>query len=202
MTVAAHDEIYRVVQHWQLHAQNCYNVIHFRADGTPDIETGLIAGVRSAFVTSLAGSHFSNDLLLKDVMCYRIYPSLSRQYIQTYTDAGTINGDSIPSTAAVVAQIRTAEGGRRARGRFYVPGIGVSVCNDSRFTAGTFTYLANLVASFITPASAPRWRIGVLSRVLAGSSIPVNPAGFKLATSLTFDPVIATMRTRRIGRGR
>ena len=202
MTAAANAEIYRVVQHWSLHAQNCYNVLHFLADGTPDIETGLIAGVRAAFVTGLANAHFSNDLVLKDVMCFRIYPSLSRQYIQTYSDAGTINGDSIPSTAAVVAQIRTAEGGRRARGRFYVPGIGTSQVNDSRFGAGTFTYLANLVASFITPASAPRWRIGVLSRTLAGTAIPVNPVGFKVATSITFDPVLATMRTRRIGRGR
>lgn len=201
MTAAATGEVYRVIVHWLVHAQNCYNVLHFIADGTPEIETGLIANVRGAFVTGLANAHFSTDVVLKDVTAYRIYPTISRQYIISYTDAGSVNVDAVPSTVAVIAQVRTSEGGRSARGRFYVPGIASNQVSDSRFTAGTFTFLANLVASFITPSSAPRWRLGLLSRKLGGSTIPIDIAGFKVATSLTFDPVLGTIRTRRIGRG-
>jgi hypothetical protein len=202
MTNAADGDIYRLILHWTIHAQNAYNVLHFKAFGTPSIETDLQTGMQTTFTSGSANAHFSSDLVLADMAAIRMYPSLSPSIIKICGNPGVDSNDSIPSTCSIVAQIRTATGGRRARCRFYVPGIARVFIADSKFTAAGWTWLQNITASFITPSTGNRWTIGCLSRVDGGSHAPINPAGFRVATSLTFDPVVATMRKRRIGRGR
>lgn len=202
MTNAADADIWRVILHWTLHGQNCYNVLHFKAFGTPSIETDLETGLQSTFTSGSANAHFSSDVVLADITAIRMYPTLSPSIIKICGNPGIASGDSIPSTCAIVAQIRTATGGRRARCRFYGPGISKDFVLDSKFTAANWTWLLNITASFITPSTGNRWTIGCLSRVDGGTHAPINPAGFRVATSLTFDPVVATIRRRRIGRGR
>lgn len=120
----------------------------------------------------------------------------------TLTGEGAIAADFAPSNVAVLVRKLTARGGRRGRGRFYVPwGVTDAGVDDVGNIAST--NLANIQQAaddFLSGLStAPPSGIGdpmVLLHNSEGSTAPGVP---NEVLQLLVDPLVATQR-RRLGR--
>jgi hypothetical protein len=106
---------------------------------------------------------------------------------------------TLPQNSAHLVRKNTTAGGRRNRGRFYLPGVNeggvndVGVLDQSQITA-TNTALTNFLAECFIPAELFEGMV-VLHSYLAGT-----PSGEQMAptpvASLVCQPVIATQRRR------
>ena len=96
--------------------------------------------------------------------------------------------------------------GRRYRGRTYWAMMSMAACNGGRLngsaTTGTFWNLANAINTrYGATGTSTDTRIGVWSRMNGGQTAPHNPAGFTQITGFQVQLNLASMGTRRIGRG-
>lgn len=109
---------------------------------------------------------------------------------------GSSTTNSLPPNCAVLVHKRTALGGRRNRGRWYIPWcIGeTDVDENGTLTPAKATTIQNACSAFLTALSSSSTPMVVLHSV--GKSV-VPPA--TMVTSMTVDPLIATQR-RRLGR--
>lgn len=105
------------------------------------------------------------------------------------TGVGANGPAALPQNVALLVRKQTASGGRRNRGRFYVPGI-----NDGDADA----------AGFVTPASLAAFQVSMTGlfnglatngtpMVLFHSEAPFTPT---VVTSLVVDSKVATQRRR------
>lgn len=121
----------------------------------------------------------------------------------TETAVGAGGSASLPSNVALLVQKRTNLGGRRGRGRFFVPWI---ISDDSANDVGIIppTPLAQYVTGstgFLEDLATPGAEIGATPMVLLHESVAVGPQPDPtLVTALTVDPLIGTQR-RRLARG-
>lgn len=114
--------------------------------------------------------------------------------------AGASNVDKLPSNCALLVRKTSAEGGRRGKGRFYVPGlVSDNQCDNLGVIAGaSLTVWQELFSDFFDfltdttvgpPASLPM--------VVLHDSLGVTPPGDPTpVTGLQVDGVIATQRRR------
>jgi hypothetical protein len=120
--------------------------------------------------------------------------------VATGAVAGSETGQSAVQNTAYLVHKRSAEGGRRGRGRWYLPGVAegdvspagaVTSGRQTTMNAALVDFLARFGAAGLTDM-AP-----VILHGLIGSSTP--PPGFgdpTLITAMTLDPVAATQRRR------
>lgn len=172
--------------------------------------TGLSAdaiatAVRGAF--NLAGSilnQIDSSVTVGPVTCRLGIDGLEDQLGADSTlVTGGRAGTSIPPNTAVLCIKRTARGGRRGKGRMYLPWVLASnTLNENGAIPSTnVTTLQTAVTAFLnnlTSASVPMY-------VLHGKGKPTSsdPTGTggapNLVSTITVDPLISTQR-RRLGR--
>lgn len=191
--------------------QETNNVLHFRcAAASSDVELHLILVLIQCFVTHLLPA-WSNQWTLDTVIWKRVSPTLSPEFVASATtgETGALTTDSLPTFNAALVSIRTAEGGRSKRGRMYLAGIPESATLKSSFDLTGATWLAILafvnclVDKFIDNGElgSDRFVMGVYSRKIGGAAFPYGAAGFTPAVSLNAVALVATMRSRKVGRG-
>lgn len=191
--------------------QETNNVLHFVCTtATTDVELHLILVLIECFVTHLLPA-WSNKWTLDTVVWKRVSPTLSPEFITVPAEAalGALSGDSLPTFNAALVSIRTAQGGRSKRGRMFLAGIPESATIGSRFDLTNATwlaivaFLACLAEKFVTnePIGTDQFKIGVYSRKLGGATFPYQMAGFTPAINLSSVALIATMRSRKVGKG-
>lgn len=191
--------------------QETNNVLHFLCTtASSDVELHLIKVLIACFVEHLL-PQWSSAWTLDTVVWKRVSPTLSPDFITPPDEAaiGALVTDALPTFNAALASIRTAQGGRSKRGRMYLAGIPESATTGSRFNLTNATwlaivaFLACVATKFIDnePIGSDQFKLGVYSRKLGGSTFPYNLVGFTPAVSIDSVALIATMRSRKVGRG-
>lgn len=194
-----------------LAGQECNNVWHFRAEtGSSDVEVDLILKLIDCFVTHLLPG-LSVAYTADTVVWKKVAPTLGPDFITPFPpdSVGAIAGDFIPTFSAALVSIRTAAGGKSKRGRAFLAGLPEAGVTGNSMPTGGATWLAIVafvacvVSAFIENAELGTGRFGfyVYSRKLGGASFPYGIAGFERAVSLNPVALIATMRSRKQGRG-
>lgn len=208
---AAVNDLFQVRVKGFQEGQETNNVFHFICKSqSADVEVALILKLINCFVTHLLPV-LSNKWTLDTVQWKRVSPTLSPEFI-TAPEAGNVGAlatDSLPTFNAALVSIRTPEGGRSKRGRMFLAGIPESATIASRFDLtgatwlGILAFVNCLVTEFVTNAElgTDTFHMGVYSRKLGGSAFPYNLVGFTAANQLSPVALLATMRSRKVGRG-
>lgn len=208
---AAIGDIFQVRVKGFIEGQETNNVMHFKSvTVATDVESDLILMVINCFVTHLLPA-LSVNWHLDQVVWKRVSPTLSPEFITVPTGpaTGTAIGDSLPTFNAALISIRTAEGGRSKRGRMFLAGLPESATLKSSFNltgpewAAILAFVACMIQIFIDsePIGAGIFRLGVYSRKIGGAAFPYGATGFTPAIQLSPVALIATMRSRKVGRG-
>ena len=202
--------IAQVVVKGKVNGQDYRNVLHFGSDvdgwdGDPNaILVALAAAVFHCFVTVLLPG-LSQDISVESCTAKRIFPALTDEALDaTNAGAGGIATHSLPSFCSSLIDIKTGSGGRRNRGRMFLPPPLEDEVAQSLLDADALNVLTQfcqcLVGKFVGAGATTAWRIGVLSRAAITGGSAVNVA-FKEAKTLTPVALVAVQRRRKIGKG-
>jgi len=189
--------------------QEVNNVFHFSVVApVDDVDLRLIQVLIQCYVMHLLPQTNSN-MVYDTVVWKRVAPTLGPEFVSSFPPSsnGAVVGDPLPSYVAAVNSIRTAQGGKSHRGRFFLSGFGESNSLGQTMTGPTrdaiIAFIACVVTGFIT-GSGPGtlfFKLGVYSRKLGGSHFPYSNVGFTPAVSITQVTNWATMRSRKLGKG-
>jgi hypothetical protein len=116
--------------------------------------------------------------------------------------ACTLGGTSPPANCAVLVHKRTARGGRRGRGRMYIPwACSVSSIGESGVVlAADITRIGTAVAAWAAQVTSLVGPLVILHRPSTPGTIhPSVPGTPNPVTSFVVDPLVGTQR-RRLGR--
>lgn len=212
MPVAATaNSLWRVGIKGRLEEQQVLNVLDFACPvGSANVELDLIVALFQCWVLHLLPV-ISQNYTLEQITYKQISPVLSNEYIYTPTadNVGEASGDCEPSFVAALLSKQTALGGRTHHGRMYIAGvpegskIGSLISTEDPFWNGLLGFVTCIASKFITgdPPVSRTFVLGVFSRKLGGETFPANVAGFTPITALVPHRELATMRSRKIGRG-
>jgi hypothetical protein len=208
---AAVNDAYQVRLIGEQEGTQTNNVLHFiTRSGDTDVETHLIAVMVQCFIDHALPA-LSNDWKLIEARWKKVSPTLGVEHI--YTPTGTLTGGSsqnaFPSYVSALTSIRTLLGGRTHRGRMYLAGIPKDSADNSQInTAGSFwtavvAWLACIATNFIHTGlpGTNEWSMAVYSRKTGGSHFPYGGSGFTAVSQLVASPLLATTRSRKLGRG-
>lgn len=196
----------------EMHGSQTVNVLNFGTN-----EQVLDAGQLDTILLQLAQALFdcvretflpavTSDWKLVRVEAQRIYPVLSDPVVVTgiSTDVGEL-GVASTSFIASLVNIRSGIGGRRGRGRMFLPPAGEPQIANSDIDGPTLlliaAFLACLATKFMGTTPSTDWRLGVLSRTDLAGSIGNFDSAFRVATSLNPVATCASLRSRKKGRG-
>lgn|SRR5215212_2592410 len=205
-------DLWEVRLNGRLEGQQTTNVYHFRSIGPDDdVGTNLVAVIVQCFIDNLLPI-LSHNWSFENATYQKVGPTLGIQVVNAIvgSNVGEISGDSLPSYCAVVFSKTGEVGGKSHRGRMYLAGIpesastGSSIPTDGIFWAAAIAYVACIALHFINPAIGSisnHFEFVVYSRKLGGSHMPYTDAG--VTKVLKFEPsqLLATMRSRKVGRG-
>lgn len=194
-------------------SQETNNVLHFlQTSASADVELHLILALAECYITHLLPV-VTSAWKLREFRWKKVKPELGPEFVTipegVLTGAG--NAAALPSFNSVVVSKRTLFGGRSRRGRFFIPGIPENTTiNSSLDTANPFwgaliAFCACLAEKFINigePLGTDQFALSVYSRKIGGDAYPLGASGFAAIESLTVSPLIATTRSRKVGRGR
>lgn len=191
--------------------QETNNVLNFvAATSIDDVELRLVVAFIECFITNLLPV-LTSKWTLNEVRWKQTKPVLGIEHIYIPPGAGPGGGSAaaLPSYASACVSIRTLLGGRSKRGRMYIAGIPEDATLDSKFDldgdfwAALLAFCACVVTKFILgdPPGANSFQLEIYSRKIGGASFPYGATGFTPVVSLTPDVVVATTRSRKLGRG-
>jgi hypothetical protein len=191
-----------------LHGQETNNVLHFGGNGTEPNLNQLLADILDCIVTTFKPAA-SSEWTLTKISGRPLFPQLGDPIDLFPTTA--VAGTGLPaetSFSANIIRINTGLGGRRHRGRIFMPAVIANDVNQSKLTdnglAKLVAFAACMAGKFIKAPNAvdnPAWEIGVLSRTQAKVQGETLETSFTPATVLTAQRVVGVMRSRRIGHG-
>lgn len=209
---AAVGEIYQLRLVGNIEGQQTNNILHFTCVGaTADVLTSLVQAFVTCFTENLLpvlASGFTFD----EVRWKKVSPALGPEFVSvaTGTTAGGGSAAALPSYCSAVVSIRTPQGGRSKRGRFYIPAIPEDQTVNSNldpalpFYLGLAAFCVCMAGAFMHPDPAggtDLWDIGVYSRKIGGAAFPYGAAGFTAANELQPHKELGTTRSRKVGRG-
>lgn len=208
--MANNSNIYQVVVVGKIQNQDYRNVMHFGGDvdandqdWTP-ILLALATAVMQCYVTVLLPG-LPTTFQLQGVRAKRIYPALTDEVeYTTGAGPGAGTGEALPSFVAAKVELKTGTGGRRNRGRMYLPGPTEGNSGESILTTAGVTlftdFMICIATKFIGTSATQPYRLGVLSRaaIKGGSNIQ---AAWKEVKSYSVSNLLAVMRRRKIGKG-
>lgn len=196
----------------EIHGQETVNVLHF-ATNDQILDEGELDTILLALAQALLDCTISTLLPAvtsdwKVVRCdaKRIYPTPSDPVVAT-ADAGSV-GELSPASASFVASlvnIRTGGGGRRGRGRVFLPPVGEAQMTASSIDAGTLALITQfcvcVAGKFMGNSHTTPWFLGVLSRKSLSGVGGSFDNSFRLATSLNPVADASIISSRKKGRG-
>jgi len=208
LTTAA--EVYRLVQTMRYaSAITVQNVFHFGlavAGGT----SGALVNDWNTNVIPYWKAHIWSGISFVEVNAQMIAPTEQDVSRIPLTGVGTSSFTiGAPAPTAAVWTWRTQLTGRSRRGRTYLAGWGY----DNSSWSNGYVWTANSITQLGAFADTIRLRyqlggnpsgfyLGVWSPKLGGKNLPRDPAaGLAMVTGVTVQPYVATMGTRRYGRG-
>lgn len=196
----------------KLQGQDCINVWHFATntvvnDGGP-LDALLLALAQAmlacAIDTLLPG--VTSEYTLVGVEARSIHPALSDPVVST-APAGSVGqlGPTSASFLATLVNLRTGGGGRRGRGKKFLPPPGESNIAVSAIDQPTLdlliAYLECVASKFFTGTGTEDWEVGVYSKTNDLAVGGTFDNSFRVVTQMTPSQFIAKMGTRKVGRG-
>lgn len=192
----------------EIHGQQTVNVLHFATnsaiadEGTLDqLLLQLAQALLDCTLTTLIPA-VSQDWVAKFCDAKRIAPTASDAMIATAPGGSQGGlGPTNVSFAASLLSIRTGGGGRRGRGRLFLPPPGDSEISNSLIDGPTLLLLAAFAAclagKFLGASPSTDWRLGVYSRTNDAGATGTFDNSFRIATQLSPQGDMAVMRSRR-----
>lgn len=209
---AAANDMWQVRIVGRQEGQETNNILHFTtASASADVETNLILAMIDCFKTQLI-PHLSASWKMEQVRWKKVSPTLGPEFITPVTadNVGGVSGSALPTFSAALVSIRTLLGGRSHHGRMFLPGIpdsatpGSTLTDADDFFVALVAWITCIAEKFILgdpPPAADAFQLGVYSRKLGGATFPYGAAGFTAVSQLIASDLIATMRSRKVGRG-
>lgn len=197
----------------ELHGQQTVNVMNFATNsaqfatpiGVDTLLLQLAQALLDCALTTLLPA-VTQDWKVIQCDARRIAPTASDPILATAPamSVGQLGVTSV-SFAASLLSVRTGGGGRRGRGRLFLPPPGEAQIAQSAVDAGTLILIAAFAAcladKFMGAGATSDWRLGVYSRTNDAAAGGTFDNSFREATSLNPVATLAVMRSRRIGQG-
>lgn len=197
----------------ELHGSQTINVIHFGTnanindEGTLDTLLLQLATfmLECAVETLLPG--VTSDWRLIQCDAKRIYPTPSDPIVATApADSIGQRGPTSVSFASSLINKRTGGGGKRGRGRMFLPPAGEADIASSTIDGPTLLLLtafaACLAGKFLGANPESVWRMGVLSDTIQRQTVGGGfDNAFRVVTQLSPKADVAVLRSRRKGHG-
>ena len=201
-----------------LHGVQTMNVLHFAtntavADATPPspLLVSLVEAIVDCVLTTLLPA-VTQDWTFDFVDAKFIFngggnAGFTDPVIQTppANSHGALGPTSV-SFASSLVNVRSGFGGRSGRGKMFLPPAGEAQTTNSQIDAGTedllVAFLTCMGGKFLGVSPSTEWRLGVLSRKLAGNNFANFNAGFFVASQLSPSANVAVLSRRKKGHGR
>ena len=196
----------------EIHGQTTVNVMHFATndqivddDNLDDLLLALAEAIKDCVITTLLPAVTSDWRFVRSD-AQRIYPVLSDPIIASGAPehVGELSAASVSFQASVVT-LRTGSGGRRGRGRLFLPPAGEAQIANSVIDGPTMVLLAEFLTcvglKFLGAAPTTPWRLGILSQKDLNGIIGNFDNSFRVVSSLNTNADVGVMRSRRKGRG-
>lgn len=196
----------------ELHGQQTVNVLHFATNSAiadeAELDTLLLqlaTALLECTITTLLPA-VSSDWKVIRCDAKRMWPSSSDPIVAT-ADAGSVGELSATSVsfASSLVNVRTGGGGRRGRGRMFLPPPGEAQVSNSSIDPGTLVlitaFLTCLAGKFLGTGATTDWHLGIFSKKQFSGVGGTFDGSFREATSLNPVADLAVMRSRRKGHG-
>lgn len=197
----------------EIHGSQTVNVFHFGTNSAiadqGQLDTLLLQLAQALLDCTLQTllPAVSSDWRAVQCDARRIYPVASDPIVATAPSdqVGELGVSSVAFAASLV-HVRTGLGGRRRRGRVFLPPAGEAQIGQSTIDAPTLVliaaFLTCLAGKFMGVSPTTDWRLGVFSRTINGGAVGGGfDNAFALATSLNPVANVAVMRSRKKGVG-
>lgn len=191
--------------------QDYRNVLHFGSDVTgfdtdPNvILLALAVAAFDCFVTILLPELGSN-VRLDGASAKRIFPAVTDEVFNADgAGVGGLTQNTLPAFCSQQIDVKTGGGGRRNRGRIFLPppteATQAQGTLDTTGLALLTEFCQCFVGKFLGVAGTSEWQFGVLSRAAIEKDNAAINVAFKPATSITPVGLVAVQRRRKIGKG-
>lgn len=194
----------------EIHGSECINVMHFAThqvinDGNQaDLLLVLAAAMLACAVDTLLPA-VTSDYTLHRVDARFLSPALTDP-VEAAAPAGSVGqrGPTSVSFTSSLLNLKTGGGGRRGRGKTFLPPAGeadvANSVNDAPTMALLAAFIACVVGKFVGEAGSEEWVLGILSKtsIKEGSSFD---ASFRDVATITAKDVVAKIGSRKKGVG-
>lgn len=206
----AFNDIYRLRIYQTMHGAQVVNVMHFVCNDPAPVDQSL--ALANDFVTNLTTSlknRAANAVAFNYVEVQKIVPFSGGPATVNFPGGtvGGVVGNSISATLAEVVTIYSERGGRRGRGRVFLPPPETSTSSAvngqwvAAQTTRTQTWINAMMARYVTPVGST-FALGVWSRRSGPVMPPWTTDQFSRATAMIARNIIRTQRRRQVGVGR
>lgn len=196
----------------KLQGQDCINVWHFATntqvnDGGPldALLLALAQAMLSCAIDFLLPG-VTSEYTLVGVEAKSIYPAASDPVVST-APAGSVGqlGPTSVSFSSTLVNLRTGGGGRRGRGKKFLPppgeaNVAASLIDDPTLQL-IVAYLECIAGKFLGPGGTEDWELGVYSRTNDLAVGGTFDNSFRVVTQMTPSQFMAKMGSRKVGRG-
>lgn len=205
---ATHAEL-RIVG--ELHGSEVINVLHFGShtvinDGDPlDLLIQLAAAMLACAVDTLLPA-VTSDYTLKRVEAKVLSPFLSDP-VEVAAPGGSVGtlGPTSVSFASSLLNLSTGGGGRRGRGKMFLPPAGEANITASVIDGPTLALLAAFIAcvvgKFVGEAGSEDWVLTILSKTAMEEDGASFDAASRDVKTIVANDVVAKMGSRKKGVG-
>ncbi len=202
MPFQAAPEIAQVTVHGMVDGQVTINDLYFFSSGGINLTNlaTLVTGVAN-FLTSDYAPLLSDDWTAVKVRGVDLTTQTGPTFELPNSSVGGVAGEANPNNVAACVSFRTAQRGRSARGRNFVPAVPGSMVTLNTIDS---TWISDLLTAYSTMIGAGTfvtgWQWSVLSRVFEGSPRPVGIA-IPISSVLMVTNTVRSMRSREVGHG-
>jgi len=213
MTVAAATgEVFQVKLVGTIEAQQCINTYYFKMTGSGDADvlTHLVLVLLQCFIDNMMPL-LPSTYTLEKAQWRLISPTLGPEFESIPTGSTTgPKGAALPSYCSALISLHSTRPGKSGRGRLFIAGIPEDQTTNSNLSptedywAALLAFALCLVTNFVHPdegVGAEEWSMQVYSRKIGGATPPYGASGFASVVEIAPQRLIATTRSRKIGRG-
>lgn len=206
-------EIVQVLVQGVIEEQQCENVWYFRAQALdPDMLLHLLTAVAQCMLALIPS--LSSTYRLERIKGKVVAPGVGaeEEWLPETTDTiiGASAGDAEPSFVSALLSLHTTRGGRSGRGRVYLAGVpeGQTVGSYINRELDLWVALAAFAVCMLDKFKARDVPVGgdydwgVMSRKIGGLKPPFLTTGYARIVRVVPKDLLATTRSRKIGKGR
>lgn len=190
------DNIFRVTTIGTMYGQQCQNVFHLLGPSSDPAQLSAVADHVAANWVAFIRTKQTSAFTYTGVKV-RLLESQFPPHLKTINIAGS-NGfdDELSTVQAWILRLRSAEIGKRGRGRLYIPGVMKGWTKNGLVIAAQITGWDNLIVQMMD-VYGPNHTSDYQLTIVPGKA----PFSTREVTSMQIAPTLGTQRRRNIGIG-